>query len=375
MTLASAARAGLATTTLMLITGCTPSTEEDPEPVQASPAASAETSAAAAALLPAAITRLGHFPPFPKGILPDSVATSLQAVLDQAVAEGIVRGTTAAVIVAGSGSWAGAAGVGRQGGALRVDSRLLTASVGKTVTSAQILRLVDDGKIGLDVRAADYFPAQLSAFDANGATVRDLLGMRSGLADPDNYGTLVARGLTTPDLMARADPPFASAGSTIQYANLNFLLLGEIIEQVAGRPLAQVARAGVLAHRGLGGLRYDGAKSAMAADGWNMRTDPATLARWGYELYGRDVLSLAQLGEMTDFGGEWYGLGVIDFTNPDAGTFDTPAIGHGGGEESNLVRLIAFLRTGLVISVQANADEFSEVDSVLNRLRQVVQPS
>jgi D-alanyl-D-alanine carboxypeptidase len=296
-------------------------------------------------------------------------------VLDQAVAEGIVRGTTAAVIVAGSGSWAGAAGVGRQGGALRVDSRLLTASVGKTVTSAQILRLVDDGKIGLDVRAADYFPAQLSAFDANGATVRDLLGMRSGLADPDNYGTLVARGLTTPDLMARADPPFASAGSTIQYANLNFLLLGEIVEEVAGRPLAQVTRAGVLAHPDLGGLSYDGAKNAMAADGWHMRTDPATLARWGYELYGGAVVSPAQLDEMTDFGGEWYGLGVIDFTNPDAGTFDTPAIGHGGGEESNLVRLIAFLRTGLVISVQANADEFSEVDSVLNRLRQVVQPS
>ena len=104
-------------------------------------------------------------------------------------------------------------------------------------------------------------------------------------------------------------------------------------------------------------------------------TDPATLARWGYELYGGSVISDAQLREMTDFGGEWYGLGVIDFTNPDAGTFDTPAIGHGGGEESNLVRLIAFLHTGLVISVQANADEFSEVDSVLTRLRQVVQPS
>lgn len=375
MTLAAAARAGVATTTLVLITGCTSTTDEDPDAAQTSPTASAEPSAAASAVLPAVRTGLGSFPAFPTGRLPVSVAASLQAVLDQAVADDIVRGATASVIVAGSGSWAGAAGVGRQGGALRVDSRLLTASVGKTVTAAQILRLVDDGKLTLDDRASDYFPARLSAFDANDATVRDLLGMRSGLADPDNYGTLVARGLTTPDLMARADPPFASAGSTIQYANLNFLMLGEIIEQVAGRPLAQVMRAGVLAHPDLGGLSHDGAKNAMAADGWHMRTDPATLARWGYELYGGGVVSPAQLGEMTDFGGEWYGLGVIDFTNPDAGTFDTPAIGHGGGEESNLVRLVAFLRTGLVISVQANADEFSEVDSVLTRLRQVVQPS
>ena len=104
-------------------------------------------------------------------------------------------------------------------------------------------------------------------------------------------------------------------------------------------------------------------------------TDPATLARWGYELYGGSVISHAQLREMTDFGGEWYGLGVIDFTNPDAGTFDTPAIGHGGSEESHLVRLVAFLRTGLVISVQANADDFAEVEYVLTRLRDVVQPS
>ena len=375
MTLAFAVRAGLATTTLVLITGCTSSTDEDHESAQATPSDSAETSAAASAVLPAVSTGLGSFPAFPTRNLSVSVAASLQTVLDQAVADDIVRGATAAVIVAGSGSWAGAAGVGRQGGALRVDSRLLTASVGKTVTTAQILQLVDDEKLGLDDRAADHFPPQLSAFDANDATVRDLLGMRSGLADPDNYGTLVARGLTTPDLMARADPPFASAGSTIRYANLNFLLLGEIIEHVAGSPLAQVTRAGVLAHPDLGGLSYDGAKNAMAADGWHMRTDPATLARWGYELYGGAVVSPAQLGEMTDFGGEWYGLGVIDFTNPDAGTFDTPAIGHGGGEEANLVRLVAFLRTGLVISVQANADEFPEVDSVLNRLRQVVQPS
>ena len=119
------------------------------------------------------------------------MAASLQAVLDHAVADGMVRGATAAVIVAGSGSWAGAAGVDRRGGPLTPGSRLLTASVGKTVTGAQILRLVDDGELRLDDRAADHFPPELAALDANGATVRDLLGMRSGLRDPGNYVALV----------------------------------------------------------------------------------------------------------------------------------------------------------------------------------------
>ena len=323
--------------------------------------------------MPAISTRLGQFPAFPQAQLQDPVTASLQAALDHAVADGIVRGATAAVIVAGSGSWAGAAGVDRRGDPLTPGSRLLTASVGKTVTGAQILRLVDDGELRLDDRAADHFPPELAAFDANGATIRDLLGMRSGLHDPDDYGSLVSRGLTTPDLMARVDP-FAPAGSTIEYANINFLLLGEIIEQVTGRSLSQVTTSGVLAHPQLDGLGY-GVVDAMAADGWQMRTDPATLARWGYELYGGSVVSDASLREMTDFGGEWYGLGVIDFAHPDAGTFDTPVVGHGGSEESHFVRLVAFLRTGLVVSVQANADDFGEVEHVVDQLREAAQPS
>lgn len=375
MTLALAVRAGLATTTLVLITGCTSSTDEDPESAQASPSASPETRAATSALLPAADTRLGHFPAFPEAQLPDSMAASLQAVLDQAVADDIVRGATAAVVVAGSGNWAGAAGVDRQGGALTADSRLLTASVGKTVTAAQILRLVDDGKLRLDDRATDHFSSELSSFDANDATIRDLLGMRSGLSDPRNYFALVERHATVAELVEDIPDPIAPAGSTIQYANINFILLGAIIEQVTGRSLSQTTLTGVLADPALAGLGYTGIKNALAGDGWDVVTDPATLARWGYELYGGSVISDAQLREMTDFGGEWYGLGVIDFTNPDAGTFDTPAIGHGGSEESHFVRLVAFLRTGLVISVQANADDFGEVEYVLSRLRDLVEPS
>ena len=179
----------------------------------------------------------------------------------------------------------------------------------------------------------------------------------------------------SPNWWKRVPDPIAPAGSTIQYANINFILLGAIIEQVTGRSLSQTTLTGVLAHPALGGLGYSGIKNALAGDGWDVVTDPATLARWGYELYGGSVISDASLREMTDFGGEWYGLGVIDFTNPDAGTFDTPAIGHGGSEESHFVRLVAFLRTGLVISVQANADDFGEVEYVLTRLRDVVQPS
>jgi D-alanyl-D-alanine carboxypeptidase len=370
-----AVRAGCATTLLVLVAGCTTPPGKDPEQVEATPATSGETGAAASDLVPAVSTRLGHFPAFPEEHLPDSVAASLQAVLDRAVADDIVRGATAAVVVAGSGSWAGAAGVDRHGDALDPESPLLTASVGKTVTAAQILRLVDDGRLRLDDRAADHFPPELSAFDANDATIRDLLGMRSGLLDPRSFFALVERHAALAELADRVPDPQAPAGSTISYANTNFVLLGAIVEQATGRSLSRTTRAGVLDHPDLGGMTYSAAKGALAGDGWDMVATPASLARWGYELYGGSVVSVASLREMTDFGGEWYGLGTIDFTHPDAGTFDTPVVGHGGSEESHFVRLVAFLRTGLVVSVQANADDFWEVEHVVEQMREVVQPS
>ena len=126
MSLALKVRAGLATTTLLLMPGCTSSTDEDPVTGESNAAMSAETSAAAADVLPAISTRLGHFPAFPEAQLQESVAASLQAALDQAVADDVVRGATVAVIVADSGSWVGAAGVDRRGDALTADSRLLT---------------------------------------------------------------------------------------------------------------------------------------------------------------------------------------------------------------------------------------------------------
>ena len=103
MPLAPAVRVGWATATLVLIRGARRRPTRTPN--GESKATSAETSTAAAHVLPAISTRLGHFPAFPQAQLQDPVAASLQAALDNAVADGIVRGATAAVIVAGSGSW------------------------------------------------------------------------------------------------------------------------------------------------------------------------------------------------------------------------------------------------------------------------------
>jgi D-alanyl-D-alanine carboxypeptidase len=303
------------------------------------------------------------------------VAESLQAVLDGAVEDGTIGGVTAAVIVPGSGSWSGASGVDVEQEPLTTETRLLTASVGKTVTAAEVLRLVDDGTLGLDDPITDHLPSNaVAAFDANGSTVRDVLGMRSGIADPPGYVGLVDSGLTPVELLVKTPRPLAPAGSGINYANINYVLLGMVIEHVTGRPLWSVVRSGVLDGLGLDGLVYP-RKDALAADGWQIQSDAISLARWGYDLYGGFVLSDASLHEMTDFQGDWYGLGAIDFAlAPVGGGYGVTAIGHGGLEPPLAAVLVAFPETGVVIAVQAPVGGLELVHSIAGALRDTAHP-
>lgn len=363
----SAQRSVIAVAMAAVMAGCGAAPESTPTPTDASPAA-AGTSTGPSAEAPA-ITGLGEFPEFPDGPLPDDVAALLQAVLDTAIEQGGFRGATAAVVVAGTGSWSGAAGVGREGNPLTPDTPLLTASTGKTVTAAQVLRLVEEEKLGLDDPAADHLPSDIAFADTNDATIREVLGMRSGIPEPPNYIANVDNGYTVAELLNHTRQPSFSAGSEFEYVNMNYILLGSIVEQVTERPFWEALHSGVLDRPGLDGLAY-GEKSALAADGWKIEATSASLARWGYELYGGFVLSDESLAQMTDFPDGFYGLGTINFSS--FAEYLTPAIGHGGFEPSNAVKLVAFPEQGVVIAVQANANTGDGIDAVAGALKDAI---
>lgn len=125
-------------------------------------------------------TRSASFPPFSDQPLPGSTSEELQAALDATIEDGTFNGVTAAVIVADRGVWSGAAG-SADDIPLTPYSLTPTHSSGKTVVAAEILRLVEDGLLDLDDLASEYLPPELRFFDANGATIRQVLGMRSGI--------------------------------------------------------------------------------------------------------------------------------------------------------------------------------------------------
>jgi D-alanyl-D-alanine carboxypeptidase len=210
-----------------------------------------------------------------------------QARLDRAVrvtmgqnwAPGVIAG-----VWKGDRSWTATQGltsrtVGRRP---RLTDHTRVGSVTKTFTGTLILQLVDEGKLSLDDTIERWFP-QLP--DANTITIRDLGSMASGIAtytanpvitnqyfaDPQttwNPATLIAGGADLP----RMFPP----GQGFFYSNTNFVMLGQIIEQVTGQPYAQVLRTKILEPLKLAATSYP-STTAIPAPHWN-----------GYTVQGSD---------------------------------------------------------------------------------------
>ncbi len=114
------------------------------------------------------------------------------------------------------------------------------ASLTKVVaTTPCVMLLVERGKVKLDAPVGEYLPA----FHGDGretVTVRHLLthtsGLRPGIpAKPSWAG--YERGVA----LACAEKPTAPPGAAFRYSDVNFILLGEIVQKVSGRSLSEFA--------------------------------------------------------------------------------------------------------------------------------------
>jgi D-alanyl-D-alanine carboxypeptidase len=131
------------------------------------------------------------------------------------------------------------------------------ASISKTFAAAEVLHLAASGKLDLDAPVSRYVKHRLAN---SGFTVRQALGMLSGLPDfrdPDRerlfHDLLGACGRhwTPLDTLAYAKGHVSAPGTGPTYSNPNFLLLGMLIEQVTGSPLAEAYRAYLFEPAGL----------------------------------------------------------------------------------------------------------------------------
>ncbi len=184
-------------------------------------------------------------------------AARLQAKLDKLRAKASVPGVSVAILWDDGRSWTGVSGLADVAAdrPLTPGSGFALASISKTFTAAVVLQLVDEGRIGLDDPVAPLLPAY--GLDRR-ITVRMLLDHTSGLPDfffNRRIDALLqgAPGATwTPERawsFVRKKRPVP--GKTWAYSNTNYMLLGELVTAVTGRPLAKEIRTRLLDPLGL----------------------------------------------------------------------------------------------------------------------------
>ncbi len=176
--------------------------------------------------------------------VPQKLADRLDFVLDSMQKKLGHLGLGAALQRADGSLWAGGTGISSVDPLVKVapTDAFLIGSVTKTVTSACVLQLVDEGVLSLDDslhKWLDTFPF----IDPN-IKIRHLLRHQSGLFDvlayPGQQDSLLldpSKAWTAEELVKKFMlAPTGTPGGTWNYCNTNYFLLGMIIEKATGKP-------------------------------------------------------------------------------------------------------------------------------------------
>ncbi|WP_328609836.1 beta-lactamase family protein [Amycolatopsis sp. NBC_00345] len=180
-----------------------------------------------------------------------------------------------AEVCEGDQVWRGAAGVAdvATGSPVTAGLRHRVGSITKTFTAAAVLQQVESGQIGLDTPIGHYLPKLVPGERGDAITVRMLINHTSGLAEylPYAYPSLKAfpaladtgpqslddhrftRFHPTELIEMGVTAPAAGApgGTPGLYSNTNYLLLGELLEQVTGTTAEHCITRNVIERAGL----------------------------------------------------------------------------------------------------------------------------
>ena len=137
------------------------------------------------------------------------------------------------------------------------DTVFRIASMTKSFTALAILRLRDEGKLGLEDPAERYVPelASLSypTTDSPKITIRHLLSHSEGFPEDNPWGDQQLA-VTDDEFTAllKSGIPFSTApGTSYEYSNYGFAILGRIVSRVSGMPYAEYVRTQILQPLGM----------------------------------------------------------------------------------------------------------------------------
>jgi CubicO group peptidase (beta-lactamase class C family) len=182
----------------------------------------------------------------------------LTAVIQQDMAKYDVKGLSIALIDDQKVVWAEGFGYADVANQVRAtaDTIYRIGSISKVLTATEIMRLAEQGKVDLDKPVTDYvsdFSIHNRFADSKPITLRALLAHHSGLPSDLLKGMWVdhpvslAEYVTTLREESLASPP----QSLYKYSNIDFSLLGRVIENVEHREFSSAMQQSLLAPLGM----------------------------------------------------------------------------------------------------------------------------
>ncbi len=280
----------------------------------------------------------------------------------------------------------------------------------KTFTAVTLLLLAEEGKLNLDDRASQYLPAEYLDGLANAevATIRQLLQHSSGIPNyivNPRFQTASLNNLTKtwqPEELlsyARNQSADFAPGTDVRYSNTNYILLGDIISVIEGKPFYKTFEEKLFIPLGLSKTRfaaedpiptgiirgyvdfYSNHQLINATDysGWDYFTaDGGLISNTGdistflNQLFAGAILSEASLAEMMDWQAPGtreeegfktsYGLGIFRIVT-DFG----PAYLHSGDAIGYFASMVHFPDRGVTISWAVNGNYGALDDGVQSK--------
>lgn len=147
------------------------------------------------------------------------------------------------------------------------------ASVGKMFTAVAVAQLAEAGELDYDDPIGEYLP-EYPAEAGRRVTVDHLLSHRSGIVDffEDRERFLAVQASPDPQRdylgLFMEEPLRFAPGERFEYSNSNYVLLGAIVERVAGQPYEAYLRERVFGPAGMSDTGLDAAPEGTVAVGY-----------------------------------------------------------------------------------------------------------
>ena len=196
----------------------------------------------------------------PHGASDPSNAEALEALFEEKTRGNTLPGLSVAVVKSNHVVWERGFGFADLATSTPATSSTfyLWFSMTKIVTATAVLRLAEDGNLDLDAPVDEYFHDFKVVSQPMPVTVRHLLSHSSGLANPIPIRWVRPVGTPAPDQRAFVNRLLAKhrklkfvPGERASYSNLSYLVLGEVVSEVAGVRYEEYVREDILVPLGM----------------------------------------------------------------------------------------------------------------------------